>query len=51
MDELSLSVAKGDLTFEVEKQYVFEMGQNYSVSMEIINAVGHNYKYGANSYD
>ena len=51
VDDLAVSVRKGEVSFMSEKEYVYEMAQNYSIAVETINAVGHNYKYEATSYD
>ena len=31
-------------------EYVFQYSLNHEISMDLINEIGHNYKYGAEKY-
>lgn len=36
--------------FDFEKDYIFQLSSNYQITMDQINAIGHNYRYGATTY-
>ncbi len=50
-NDLMKAVKKGDVPFRTEIEYILQYSVNHGISMDIINEVGHNYKYGAEKYE